>query len=520
MATTEVLTARHQDEMMDIDQPNFNNVICDNDSDITDTEKPTPVDPKVLSLTKKEQGNEAYSQKNYTKAVQLYTEAINLDPSNAAYYCNRAAAYMMYQEFKLALEDSSKAIALDNKFVKAYHRSAKCYIATGQVEHALRMIEAARNIEPKNKLLLDELRAVKTMADYESQSAKACDCGDYRKIEFCMRRLLEFAPYCVGYKCLQAECLALLGKFNDAQVIANEVLRKDSNNADALFVRGLCLYYQDQTERACKLFQQLLKVDPDFKKAKEAYKKAKSLESLKGAGNNAFRDQKYTEACDFYTNALKVDPLNVSANSKIYCNRATVNYKLGQIENSIKDSTSAIELDPTYLKAYLRRAKCYMDTEKFQEAVNDYEKICKMDHSADNRNLLKEAKLELKKSKRKDYYKILGIPKSAQEADIKKAYRKEALKHHPDRHSNSTDEEKKKEEIIFKEIGEAYSVLSDPQKKQRYDSGQDLEECGMDMGGFDPNLIFQTFFGGGGGGFHSRGGQHSQFPGGFSFSFG
>ena len=42
-----------------------------------------------------------------------------------------------------------------------------------------------------------------------------------------------------------------------------------------------------------------------------------------------------------------------------------------------------------------------------------------------------EAKQELKKSKRKDYYKILGVPKSAQDADIKKAYRKEALKHHP-----------------------------------------------------------------------------------------
>ena len=45
--------------------------------------------------------------------------------------------------------------------------------------------------------------------------------------------------------------------------------------------------------------------------------------------------------------------------------------------------------------------------------------------------MLKDAKLELKKSKRKDYYKILGIPKTATEAEIKKAYRKEALKHHP-----------------------------------------------------------------------------------------
>lgn len=56
-----------------------------------------------------------------------------------------------------------------------------------------------------------------------------------------------------------------------------------------------------------------------------------------------------------------------------------------------------------------------------------------------------------------------------------------ALVHHPDRHANATDEEKKEEEKKFKEVGEAYTVLSDPTKKSRYDNGQDLEE--MDMPG-------------------------------------
>ena len=102
----------------------------------------------------------------------------------------------------------------------------------------------------------------------------------------------------------------------------------------------------------------------------------------------------------------------------------------------------------------------------------------------ENREALQEGKRLLKISKRKDYYKILGIPRSATDDEIKKAYKKKALQFHPDRHSSGTDEDKKQAEMNFKEVGEAYSVLSDPKKKTRYDNGQDLEELGG-MGGTD-----------------------------------
>lgn len=62
--------------------------------------------------------------------------------------------------------------------------------------------------------------------------------------------------------------------------------------------------------------------------------------------------------------------------------------------------------------------------ENFDEAVKDYEAALKLDKSMETKNALKDAKLQLKKSKRKDYYKILGITKSANEDEIKKAYRK------------------------------------------------------------------------------------------------
>ena len=70
---------------------------------------------------------------------------------------------------------------------------------------------------------------------------------------------------------------------------------------------------------------------------------------------------------------------------------------------------------------------------------------------------------------KRDYYEVLGVDKSASENDIKKAYRKAAMKYHPDKFANASDAEKKDAEEKFKEINEAYQVLSDSQKKQQYD---------------------------------------------------
>lgn len=109
----------------------------------------------------------------------------------------------------------------------------------------------------------------------------------------------------------------------------------------------------------------------------------------------------------------------------------------------------------------------------------------------------------------KDYYAILGVPKTASQDDIRKAFRKLARQHHPD-----VAKDKKSAEAKFKEINEANEVLSDPEKRQRYDSlGSDWDKAprgggvppqwqrtggGMSGGGFSD--FFEAFFGGGGGG--------------------
>ncbi|NFA60523.1 molecular chaperone DnaJ [Clostridium sporogenes] len=115
----------------------------------------------------------------------------------------------------------------------------------------------------------------------------------------------------------------------------------------------------------------------------------------------------------------------------------------------------------------------------------------------------------------KDYYALLGLEKGANEEDIKKAFRKLAIKYHPDKNKGNKEAEEK-----FKEINEAYQVLSDPQKKAQYDQfgttdfngagGFDSSGFGgfdfSDMGGFGD--IFDSFFGGG----FSSGGRRKNGP--------
>ncbi len=112
---------------------------------------------------------------------------------------------------------------------------------------------------------------------------------------------------------------------------------------------------------------------------------------------------------------------------------------------------------------------------------------------------------------KRDYYEVLGVQKGASDDEIKKAYRKTAKKYHPDLHPDDKEAEEK-----FKECNEAYEVLSDPQKKARYDqfgfAGVDPNygagQGGAGGYGFDGDIdlgdIFSSFFGGGFGGFGGK----------------
>lgn len=190
--------------------------------------------------------------------------------------------------------------------------------------------------------------------------------------------------------------------------------------------------------------------------------------------------------------------------------------------------TDALKLNPHSLYGLIAQSHRQMDAEDYEGAVATLNLAKEHNPSASQiQNLLQNAHVQLKRSKTKDYYKILNVPNDADERQIKRAYRTLTKQFHPDK-TQSQGVPKEEAERKMAGINEAYEVLSDPELRARFDRGDDPNSqehqgnpfhgspFGQGPGG--EHFFFQQGGGGGGGGgfkFQAGGGGGFQFPGGF-----
>jgi DnaJ family protein C protein 7 len=442
---------------------------------------------------------------------------------------------MAANQYILALEDCKQAEEIDPKNPKILLRMARIYTALGRPDEALDVFDR-----------IDPPASAKDRAPAQQMKqhiAQAEDCIKKGTTGSMALYGLDQAEKGLGFavqpprkwKLLRGEAYLKMGNVNslgDAQNVAMGMLRSNNADPDALVLRGRALYAQGENATAIQHFRQALNCDPDFKDAVKYLRMVQKLDRTKEEGNAHFKAGRLQQAVDVYTSALEIDPTNKGTNSKILNNRALCYTKLKQWDDVIKDCDQAIKLDPSYTKARKTRAKALGEGGDWEEAVRAYKNI--QEQNPEEPNIAKDvrtAELELKKSKRKDHYKILGIDKDASEHEIKRAYKKLAVKHHPDKNPGDAEAEER-----FKDISEAHEVLTDPQKRHQFDSGADLMDPHEGMGGgfgggfpggmgggmgggvqIDPEMLFNMMNGGGGGRGGGRGGNPFGGGGGFSF---
>lgn len=535
---------------------------------------------RAMELKKK--GNEKYSKGRYTEAINFYSEAIECD-HRPEFYSNRAAAYMQINKFQKALNDCLTATHMNPEYKKAYVRAIKCYTHLGLFKEGRKFAQSGIDHFPNDKELNNTLSRLEIttqkieriesklnkvslkynsmyehllnnnnnnnkskdedieMTDNNEQkeekkndetlNSHKIKKEDLREINIALNIINDLLSTELSnsqtLKCMNVKALIIKQDYNAALSVATNFLRLNADYIPALKLRSIALFKNGNTDGAIKHLQSVLRKDPDNKECRTLFKIFKSIVKLKTNGNDLFKNGKLNDAINIYTECILKDPTNFGFNSVIYANRAAVWLKKKEYENAYNDCCLSIDMDPSYMKAYCRRYQALLGLERYDEALADATKAYEMEpNNAQLKQQLREAKIELKKSKRKNYYKILGVSKDATDSEIKKGFRKMAMKWHPDKFASASEKEQKAAEEKFKEIGEAYEVLKDPKMKKRYDAGADLDEIKQGMsshfpgGHVDISQIFDLLGGMGGmggmpGGFSHGGGGNS-----FTFRFG
>ncbi|KAM3738949.1 hypothetical protein ACB098_09G168400 [Castanea mollissima] len=466
-------------------------------------------------------------------------------------YSNRAATRRSLGRIREALGDSMMATALDPNFLKAQMRAANCHLVLGELDDAIqcfnKCLESGGGICLDRKLIIEAaegLQRAQKVAESTKHSAKLLEQRTSDAILSALQIIdeaLSISSYSEKLLEMKAEALLMLRRYDEAIQQCEQSLYFAEKNF-ALLSTGAnmdgsecesyssvrlwrwclisrCYFHLGRLEAALDLLQKLEKVGSikdknGFKNLELSISLAvtiRELLRLKNAGNEAFRSGKYADAIEHYTVALSSNVESRPFAAICLCNRGAAYQALGQIADAIADCSLSIALDRNYAKAVSRRATLHEMIRDYGQAASDLQRLVSILENESGEKVkqsgtpssvkeLRQARRHLPSMEEEakngiplDFYKILGIKPSDTASDIKKAYRKAALRHHPDKagqflaRSESGDEGRLWKEIsqevhkdadrLFKMIGEAYAVLSDSTKRAQYDLEEEMRKA-------------------------------------------
>ncbi|KAK7285074.1 hypothetical protein RJT34_19832 [Clitoria ternatea] len=451
--------------------------------------------------------------------LQPLVSASDGNPGHAAELFERASESIKVKHYTEALDDLNAAIEADPTLSEAYLFRASVLRQLCRYEQSEWSYKKFLELKPGDSTGEKELSQLLQAQSALETAQSLYDSGNFAKsLEYIDKVVLVFSPACTKAKLLKVKVLIADKEYEGAIAESGYILKEDENNLEALLLRGRAYYYLADHDVANRHFQKGLRSDPEHSELKKAYFGLKNLlKKSKSAEDNASKG-KLRVAVEDFKSALSVDPDHLAHNVHLHLGLCKVLVRLGRGKDALNSCSEALKINEELVEALVQRGEAKLLTEDWEGAVEDLKSAAqKSPQDLHIREALLRANKALKISKRKDYYKILGISKTASAADIKRAYKKLALQWHPDKNVENREEAEAK----FREIAAAYEILSDEDKRLRYDRGEDIEETGMGGGGggFNP-------FGAGGqqftftfeGGFPG-GGFGGGFPGGYEFHF-
>uniref|UniRef100_A0A8C8SKL1 J domain-containing protein n=1 Tax=Pelusios castaneus TaxID=367368 RepID=A0A8C8SKL1_9SAUR len=422
-----------------------------------------------------EMGRKLLAAGQLAEALSHYHSAVEIDPKNYLTYYKRATIYLAMGKFRSALPDLSKAIELKPDFLAARLQRGNILLKQGNTEEAKQDFEA-----------------VVSAARWPWRDCSLSQCSGIT------------VPYhCTGGHGPMWGDPAPLPK---SPLWASALPRGQGRNQGStgfLETWVQTLRYLPLLSPVSRQVRECLKLDQDDKACFAHYKQVKKLSKQLESAEEHVKAQRYEEAIEKYRAAMKTEPQVEVYTTKAKARICHCLSKSKWAQEAIDVCTEAHQQDPRNVFILRDRAEAYILNEEFQRAVEDYQEAKEFDgENEEVKEGLERAQKLLKQSKKRDYYKILGIRRNANKQEIIKAYRKLAQQWHPD--NFQSEDEKREAEKKFIDIAAAKEVLTDPEMRQKFDSGDDPLDPENQQGGGHPHQWPFEFNPFGSGNFHFK----------------
>lgn len=426
---------------------------------------------------------------DFGDALQYFDAAISRDPSNYLPIFQRGATYLSLGRNNQASADFDKVLKIKPDFEAALLQRAKIKAKNADWITAKEDYTKAGKKDGSEIAEIDEAQGAAILARSAERNGNWEECISQAGVA------IMTASTALSLRQLRARCRFERGEVQEGVSDLAHVLQISPGLVEPhLQISTMLFYSLGDTDKAVSQLKKCLHSDPDSKACSRLHRRekqvAKSLKQVRslmserqfnsvttllvGSSDSAGLLQ---EIKDDIAEAKSAGTFHANSPNSFYTSLVEMTCEAYREMKSIRKAASycaeALTLNPHSLHGLLAQAQRQIDADDFEPAISTLNRA-KEHHPSDQRveTLLSHAHALLKRSKQKDYYKVLSVSREADDRTIKKAYRNLVKLHHPDKSMQKglTKEEAEKK---MASINEAYEVLSDPELKARFDRGED-----------------------------------------------
>ena len=447
------------------------------------------------------EGDAAVSRGEYTSALRLYGKSIEASPEVPLGYSKRAAVYLVQGKADLAIQDFSSAVHVDPRFTQGFFNRGKQLRRMCRYDEAQRDMNHVSELKEGHKGAAEETQRIQEGMRLRERALAQLKESNKEEAMKVLQEWIDLSPDCTEALLALCELHASSNRWEDIISESGKALKMDPGNLKALKLRALAYMHLEDHEVAMRHLREGLRFDPENKEIMGFYRKLKDLIKRIAMGQESFEAGQWNDAIDSYARAIDIFPEHTRARYRLHHEICKSHMKQRNPSDAVSHCSLALEIDASDIEVHILRVDAHLMADQYEEAMQGAQAAKqKFPKSRKVHEVFQRVQASYELSKRKNYYGILGVAKTADIKEIKKAYKRLALQYHPDKNLDNKDEA----ERMFQDVAEAYEILSDEEKRGKYDRGEDPN---------DPNSGRQQddFFSGFGG--------HNFRFGGSSFSF-